>query len=81
MIAKETGIRVMVHDLRRTFITVAKSCDIPLVALKALVNHSLGSDVTAGYIKINGDRLREPMQKVTDKFKELIGLAEPGGEK
>ncbi len=27
-----------------------------------------------GNIKINGDRLREPMQKVTDKFKEHVGL-------
>ena len=42
-----------------------------------LVNHSFGTDVTAGYIVAGAERLREPMQKVTDKFKELIGLNGP----
>lgn len=76
-IEKATGVHVTVHDLRRTFITVAESCDIPIYALKGLVNHSFGTDVTAGYIVAEPDRLREPMQKVTDKFKELCGLGGP----
>jgi len=75
-----TGIKATVHDLRRTFVTVAESCDIPVYALKGLVNHSMGSDVTAGYVVAGPERLREPMQKVTDKFKELIGLVAPVGE-
>jgi len=79
-IKEATGIKVTVHDLRRTFVTVAESCDIPVYALKGLVNHSMGTDVTAGYVVAGPDRLRAPMQKVTDKFKELIGLAEPGGD-
>ena len=79
-IQQATGIKATVHDLRRTFITVAESCDIPVYALKGLVNHSMGSDVTAGYVVAGPDRLREPMQKVTDKFKELIGLVAPGGD-
>ena len=69
-----TGIKVTLHDLRRTFITVAASCDISVFALKGLVNHSMGKDQTADYIKPGPDYLREPMQKVTDRFKELIGL-------
>jgi integrase len=76
-IEKATGIKITIHDLRRTFITVAESCDIPIYALKGLVNHSFGTDVTAGYIVAGAERLREPMQKVTDKFKELIGLNGP----
>ncbi len=28
-IADETGIKVSIHDLRRTFVAVAESCDIP----------------------------------------------------
>ncbi len=75
-----TGIKATVHDLRRTFVTVVESCDIPVYALKGLVNHSMGSDVTAGYVVAGPERLREPMQKVTDKFKELIGLVAPVGE-
>ena len=72
-VAEATDIKVTCYDLRRTFITVADSCDIPFYALKGLINHSMGTDVTAGYIVAGPDRLRGPMQKVTDRFKELIG--------
>ena len=48
-------------------------------ALKALVNHSLPRDVTAGYIQFGPERLREPMQSVMDRLKQLIGVTEPGG--
>jgi integrase len=56
-----------IHDLRRTYVTVAESLDISHYALKALVNHKAnGSDVTSGYIQLSVDRLREPMQRITD---------------
>jgi integrase len=79
-IAKATGVAVSAHDLRRTFITAAESCDISVMALKALVNHSLGSDVTGGYVQMTAERLREPAQKVCDKIKSLcrIGLENEG---
>ncbi len=70
-VAKVTGINVTIHDLRRTFVTVAESCDIPVFALKGLVNHSMGTDVTAGYVVAGPERLRAPMQRVTDRFKAL----------
>ena len=44
------------------------------MALKALVNHSLGSDVTEGYVQMNAERLREPAQRVADKLKKLCGI-------
>ena len=59
-----TGIKFRCHDLRRTFITIAESLDIPHYALKALLNHSMGNDVTGGYVVMSVDRLREPMQRV-----------------
>lgn len=65
-IEKLSGIYVTCHDLRRTFATVAESLDIPAYAVKALLNHKTSGDVTAGYIQITPDRLRHPMQKVTD---------------
>jgi integrase len=77
-VAAACGIWVSVHGLRRTFITVAESCDLSAYALKVLVNHSLGRDVTAGYIISGPDRLREPMQRVTNRLRELlsdVGLA------
>ena len=80
VIFDETGIKVSSHDLRRTFITVAESTEIPIYALKGLVNHSYGSDVTAGYIVSGPERLREPMQRVTDRLKTLCGIDRSQGE-
>jgi integrase len=54
------------HDLRRTFITVAESLDIPPYAIKRLVNHKMRGDVTAGYIVSDVERLRGPMTKITE---------------
>jgi integrase len=77
LVAKETGIRVSPHDLRRTLLTVAESLDISPLALKALVNHGLGDDVTEGYVQMSSERLREPAQKVCDKMMELCGIEPP----
>jgi integrase len=71
LVAETCGIHVSAHDLRRTFITVAESCGVDGYALKALVNHSLGNDITGGYVQMSPDRLREPVQRVTDKLKVL----------
>lgn len=66
------GVDWTPHDLRRTFITVAESLDISAYALKALVNHSQpNSDVTGGYISLDVERLRAPMQRITDKLRAL----------
>jgi integrase len=61
-----SGVSFTPHDLRRTFITVAESLDIPAYALKRLLNHKMRQDVTAGYIVADVERLRRPMQLVTD---------------
>src|SRR5262249_16720032 len=74
-----TGIEFSTHDLRRTFITVAESCDISVYALNALVNQALGGSVTEGYIAMTPARLREPAQRVCDKLKALCGITESSG--
>lgn len=66
------GIKFCLHDLRRTFITIAESLDIPYAALKRLLNHSDGNDVTGGYLQITTDRLREPMERISTKLLELM---------
>ena len=43
------------------------------------MNHSLGSGVTEGYIKMTPERLRGPAQQVADKLKALCGVAPPSG--
>ena len=75
-VATESGVAFSVHDLRRTFITIAESLDIPAYALKRLLNHKMNNDVTAGYIITDVERLRPPMQKITDYILKCIGLIE-----
>jgi integrase len=70
----ESGVRFTLHDLRRTFITTAESLDISAYALKRLLNHRAAqSDVTAGYIVHDIERLRRPMQMVTDALRAAAG--------
>jgi integrase len=70
----ESGVKFTIHDLRRTFITIAESLDISAYALKSLLNHKMSNDVTAGYIIINAERLRVPMQKITDYLLKCMGV-------
>ena len=56
----------------QTFITIAESLDIPGYALKRLMNHKDPNDVTAGYIISDVERLREPMQSITDFIRNQI---------
>jgi integrase len=63
------------HDLRRTFITVAESIGVPPYALKRLVNHRVRSDVTEGYIVSDLERLREPMRQIERFLLRATGIA------
>jgi integrase len=67
-----SGVHFTLHDLRRTFITIAESLDIPAYSLKRLINHKSGSDVTAGYIIIGVERLRRPMDKISEFLEAAI---------
>ena len=83
-VIKESGVPFMLHDLRRTFITLAESLDLSHYAIKRLVNHKISGDVTAGYVVTDVSRLREPMQRVTDRIRAIAEIEErlvvfPGG--
>ena len=69
-----SGIEFTLHDLRRTFITAAERLEVPHYALKKLLNHRLSGDVTGGYIRITVERLRDPMQRITDYFLAAGGI-------
>lgn len=66
-----SGVAFTIHDLRRTFVTIAESLDIPAYALKRLLNHRANNDVTGGYIIIDTDRLRAPVNRIADRILEL----------
>ena len=70
-IRDHSGVYFTPHDLRRTFITIAESLDIRDYILRRLLNHRSGGDVTGGYIITDVERLRLPMQKITDKILSL----------
>lgn len=72
-VTEATGIIFSCHDLRRTFETIAESLDLSKYTLKALLNHKQEKgDVTAGYIILNLERLREPAQRVADTIMEKV---------
>ncbi len=75
-VVRQSGVEFTLHDLRRTFITVAESLEISAYALKRLVNHKMSRDVTAGYIISDVERLRVPMQKITDYLVKVASLGE-----
>ena len=62
---------------------MAEKLDVPHYALKKLVNHSISRDVTSRYIILDMERLRKHMQRITDEFKELLGVnpQDPGQQK
>jgi integrase len=74
LVAEETGIEVSVHDLRRDYITAAESTDVSVMAIKMLVDHSLGRDVTGGYTVMTTARLHDAAERVCDKLKEWCGI-------
>ena len=75
MVAEATSIYVSAHDLRRTYASVAESSDISWLVMKTLLNHATGRDVTAGYVQISVERLREPVERVALKLAALCGIA------
>jgi len=75
-VTKLSGVTFTLHDLRRTFITAAERLDIPAYALKRLINHKDPNDVTEGYIIFDVERLRLPMQKITDFFMDQFNKEE-----
>lgn len=72
-VTRDSGVAFTIHDLRRTFATVAESLDISPYTLKRLLNHKSGADVTAGYLIIDTERLRDPMQRITDYILRAAG--------
>ena len=73
-VASAAGLDFSMHDLRRTFITIAESLDLPAYTLKRLLNHRAANDVTGGYIVISAERLREPVGRIATRIEELANV-------
>jgi integrase len=74
-VARDTGIEVSCHDLRRTFASVAADTpEVSWLALKLMLNHRTRGDVTAGYVLISTEQLRAAVQRVADKMLALCDV-------
>lgn len=73
LVTESSGVKFMLHDLRRTFLTIADAQDLSAYAIKRLANHKMAADVTAGYIVSDVERLRDPMNKIHDFIAETVG--------
>lgn len=66
-VKKKTGINFCLHDLRRTFITVADELEIKDGVVKQLVNHKR-NDITESYTIRSIERLRRATQLVSNQI-------------
>lgn len=70
---KRPGLHITPHDLRRTFATIAERLDVPAYTLKRLLNHTQSSDVTAGYVIFDVERLRDPIERINNFILNAAG--------
>jgi len=70
---RRSGLQFSLHDLRRTFMTVADEIEIKNEVIKQLVNHKV-DDVTEGYIVRSLERRRRATQRITNAILKYAGL-------
>jgi len=71
-IKNESGVNFTMHDLRRTFATIADILDIQYHVIKRLMNHSNNDVTSLHYIKSSKEKLREPMQQISSYILDKI---------
>lgn len=72
-VGERCGIKFTIHDLRRTFASVAESLDLSHFALKRLLNHRY-TDITGGYVIHSTERLRGPVERIAERILELAKI-------
>lgn len=74
-VIEQSGVPFTLHDLRRTFATIASDLGISPYTIKRLLNHSSAGDVTAGYVVHTVDSLRDTMEKIGKEITKNVGPA------
>jgi integrase len=70
-VGERCGIKFTIHDLRRTFASIAEGLDLSHFALKRLLNHRTDTDITGGYVVHSVERLRDPVERIAVRILEL----------
>ena len=79
-VCSTSGVSFCLHDLRRTYSTIAQAV-VPHIVLKKLLNHATDDDVTAGYISLDTDNLRPYQQSVTNAILKVSGISKEHSER
>ena len=80
-INERSEISFTLHDLRRTFCSVAETIRVGTYTLKRLLNHKTSrSDVTAGYTVLTAEELRKPADKICQRLSVYAGRERCDGE-
>ena len=53
---------------------MGEKLEVPVYALKRLVNHSVSNDMTGRYLVLDVDRIRVHMCRITNEFVKLLGI-------
>jgi len=78
---ERADVTFTLHDLRRTFCSVAETIGVGTYTLKRLLNHKTSrSDVTAGYTVLTAEELREPAELICQRLSEYAGVKGHGSE-
>jgi len=71
---------VTIHDLRRSFASLAARMGYPELIVVALLGHAAGS-VTAGYARLGADPLRDGVEAIGARMSSLLdGVVDPEAE-
>ena len=73
-VVAKSGCNFVLHDLRRTNVSMAAKLGVPHHLIKKLVNHVASTDVTDGYVVIHLDHLREPMDLINNRIPDSLWL-------
>lgn len=60
------------HDLRRNFAILASDLNVEHYTLKRLLNHTTNGDVTSGYVIVTFEKMRQPVQSISDQIDRLM---------
>lgn len=78
-ICKLAGVDFNLHDLRRTFTSIAELQKVGPYVLKRLLNHKTArNDVTGGYTIFTAEELRGPSEEVQNAILLSMGLPQYG---
>ena len=68
-----SGVRVTLHDLRRTFATIGEAVNVGQTTIQRLLNHRPGRDTASNnYIVLGVEHLRECVERIAAYIQRAV---------